>query len=185
MAFLGRPTLVLGSPSRPSPSAPGTVRIEYTIPLFIDVLERCFVKHCDEALPAPMFELTAEIWSSDKNEPRGTFPITRDQVLFPVAFHPGGASTTPFRRISGEEIAGAFPVPGSASAFQLTISDGMTVAENALNEDWGPFPPPGAPAKAFTRDEVFLRVYLASMFSAWQRISSIDSEIATGQFFGP
>ncbi len=61
----------------------------------------------------------------------------------------------------------------------------MTVRESQLNEDWGAFPPPGAPPLPTTRDEVFLRVYLASLFSAWRNIDTKDSNVETGQFFGP
>ena len=61
----------------------------------------------------------------------------------------------------------------------------MTVEEWRLNEDWGPFPPPRGRALDVTRDEVFLRAQLASLFSAWEVISTKDSIVATGQFFGP
>jgi hypothetical protein len=184
MAFLSRPGLGLGTPSRPSPPAPGSVPITVRIPLFIDLLERCTVEHCD-AGRAPIFEITAEVWSTDRNEPKGTVPITPDRPLFPVIFRPRPGVQTRFRRVQGSEITAADPVPNDPTLFQFVINDGMTVPEALLNEDWGPFPLPGTSPLPVTRDELFLRVYLASLFSAWQIIQTIDSDVESGQFFGP
>src|SRR5690349_17014044 len=75
MAFLGRPSLGLNTPSRPSPTSPGTVRVDIAIPLFFERLEGCFVRACPDALRDPIYQIQAEVWSSDVNEPIGTFPM--------------------------------------------------------------------------------------------------------------
>lgn len=184
MAFLGKPNLMLGTPSRTGPTTPGTVRIDFTIPLFIDLLEICMVKSCDDAQAAPIFQLSGEIWSTDRDEPPGTWPITPDQILFPILFHQFSNEIRD-RRVLGQEIANAARVPNDPNTFLVNITDFMDVAESALNEDWGPFPPFRKPPSKKTEDEMFLRVYLASLFSAWQTIDTKDSDIQTGQFFGP
>ena len=184
MAFLGRPTLALGTPVRTAPTSPGTVTLTLRILLFIDLLERCMVKDCEGAAKAPIFQLSAEIWSTDRDEPPGTFPISRDQVLFPVLFNQF-SNQIRNRRVLGDEITNAQALPDSPSTFMIVVNDTMTVAEGQLNEDWGPFPPPGKPPLKLTLDEVFLRVYLASLFSAWNTIDTRDSDVQTGQFFGP
>ncbi|MBI5676879.1 MAG: hypothetical protein HZC48_13850 [Nitrospirae bacterium] len=181
MAFLGRPNLGLGTPSRTAPTELGTVTISYRIPLFIDLLEKCFIKNCDDSVNAPIFQLNAEIWSTDRGENILTaLPCTRDRSLFEILFQGNR-----FYRVRGDEILNASPVSGNPYAFQIIVEGSMTVNENQLNEDWGPFPPPGKPPTRKTRDEVFLRVYLASLFSAWQTIHTVDSHVETGQFFGP
>ncbi len=183
MAFLGSPTLSLGAPSRPSPTSPGKVTFDFKIPLFIDLLEKCMVQTCD-AGKAPIFQLSAEIWLSDTNEPKGTIPVTRNQPLFHVLFDVPGTPVR-FRRVLGDEISNATPVTGAPSLFLLVVDGTMAVNESQLNEDWGPFPPPGAAPSQITRDEVFLRAYLGSLFSAWQTIDTKDSAVQVGQFFGP
>jgi hypothetical protein len=166
------------------------VDISFSIPLFIDLLERCMVKNCDDAGKAPIFQILAEIWSTDRNEPIGTYPLGRDRVLFTVLFHPPGggpnSGQTISRRIFGEEISQAHAVDSDPGRFLIRIDDTMPeVRESQLNEDWGPFPPPGKPPLKTTQDEVFLRVYLSSLFSAWNTIDTQDSDVQTGQFFGP
>src|SRR5262245_37708005 len=83
-----------------------------------------------------------------------------------------------FRRVQGDGITATVPLPNDPTTF-LFPRDSMTVADSLLNEDWGPFPPPGAAPLPVMRDELFLRVYLASLFSAWQLIQTIGSDVET------
>jgi hypothetical protein len=181
MAFLGRPSLGLNTPSRPSPTSPGTVRVDIEVPLFVERLEGCFVRACPDAVRDPIYQLQAEIWSSDRGEPVGTLPM-HEGVLVRWFW---SSINSHFRRVVAGDLADAAAVSGNPSLGLLLLRDTATLAESALNEDWGPFPPPGKRPLQRTRDELFLRVYLASVFSSWQTIQTIDSNIETGQFFGP
>ncbi len=182
MAFLGKPKLGFGTPFRPSPTAPGTVEARIEIPLFIELLERCFVANCDGVAKAPMFQIVAEVWSTDRNEPIGTAPIGPDRNLFTWFWALPG---TNFKRVSGQDVSSANAVTGDPTKFLFNLTDKSNVAESSLNEDWGPFPPPSKPPIKQTEDELFLRVYLSSIFSAWQTVQTIDSDIVKGQFYGP
>ena len=183
MAFLGRPSLGLNTPSRPSPTSPGTVRVDIAIPLFFERLEGCFVRTCPEAVRDPIYQIQAEVWASDVNEPAGTVPINApNSLLFRWTW---SANNSTVKRIVAGDIASGSAVSGNPSLRLLNLSDTATLAESSLNEDWGPFPPAGKPALKQTRDELFLRVYLSTVFSSWQPIQTIDSNIETGQFFGP
>lgn len=188
MAFLGRPTLTLGTPSRPSPTSPGSVTFSCTIPLFFDFLERCFIKSCDDAKNAPVFQIIAEIWSTDRDDPITTFPRGQDQRLLTARFPNPLVPPTqaPFLKIFGQEILNASPVTGDPMTFSMNPVPGTTntVPESSLNEDWGPWPVPGKPNMT-SLDEVYLRATLSSLFSAWQPIHTMDSPIVTGQFYGP
>lgn len=183
MGYLGQPRLILGTPSRPGPTSPGTVKVNIEIPLFVERLERCFAAGCAEAVRDPMYEIRAEVWSSDRSEPTGTTPLPLgDKEQFEWRWTLNGSA---YRRVAAGELVSAVAVTGSSSTLRLDLNDVRDIPENLLNEDWGPFPPPGRPALATTRDELFLRVYLSTLFSGWQVIQTIDSKVVTGQFFGP
>lgn len=183
MAYLGAPKLILGKPEREAPNKPGTANVRIEIPLFVERLERCFALSCNEAVRDPIYEIRAEVWSSDRNEPFGTIPLPLgDRVQFAWRWTINNSNS---RRIAAGELTAAAAVTGSPSILRLDLNDARDVEEHLLNEDHGPFPPPGKSAPMVTRDELFLRVYLSTVFSSWQVIQTIDSSIVTGQFYGP
>ncbi|PYS98806.1 MAG: hypothetical protein DMF63_14555 [Acidobacteria bacterium] len=181
MAFLGRPQLGLNTPTRPSPTSPGSVRVDIAVPLFVERLEGCFARACPDAVRDPIYQLNAEIWSSDRNEPALTYPLFEGVLVRWVWANTGSS----FKKVAAGDLASVSPVSGNPGLGVITFQDTATLPEGALNEDFGPFPPPGGKPLKQTRDELFLRVYLASVFSAWQTIQTIDSNIETAQFFGP
>jgi hypothetical protein len=188
MAFLSFAKLNIDEPSRPAPTKPGSVKMKIRTELIVERLDRCFAALCPDTANDPMFQVEAEIWGADrKDEPPGTIPLPLgDKKLFQWFWQPSAnASGGWARKVKAGELAQASPASGSSNSFLLVLEDETTVAESWLNEDWGPFPPPGFPPSDQTRDEIFLRVYLSSIFSNWQRIQTIDSRIVTGQFFGP
>lgn len=181
MAFLGRPRLTFASPQRSAPTSPGIVPTKIEIPFFVETLERCFIRNCNDSIHAPIFQIVAEIWSTDRSEPRGTAPIGRDRELF--KWHWTGTDSI-YKRISGQQIVDA-AATDNAHIFIIQLNNERNVGESSLNEDWGPFPPSGKSPLVQTEDELFLRVYLSSLFSAWSTIQTMDSDIVKGQFFGP
>jgi hypothetical protein len=187
MAYLAVPQLEIGEPVRPGPTEPGRSSLNFKVHLFVERLDRCFAKICSDAENDPMFQIEVEIWGADRREPPGTIPLPLgDKKLFKWFWNstssaPGGWA----RKILAGELSEATPTVGSSSTFQLIFKDEGQVPEAWLNEDWGPFPPPQKPPLEQTRDEIFLRAHLSSIFSNWQRIQSVDSNIVTGQFFGP
>jgi len=184
MAFLNQPTLSLGSPVSVG-NAPGVVGVTFSVGLVVERLERCFAKICDDAASDRIYEITAEIWSKDDNsEPVGTLPIRNAPVVF-WRWGTNHVNDPAAKRVLASDLENASPIVGSPSKFQLTFNETGRVAERSLNEDFLLKPPPGKPATALSRDELFLRVYLSTVFSGWQVIQTIDSQVVTGQFFGP
>ncbi len=183
MAFLGKPTFELGAPVSVG-NGPGIVEVRFSIPLFVERLERCFSKVCDEAKDDTIFAVTAEIWSHDDDtEPFGTFPISNRSILTWRWFGntSGGAVS---RNVRVNELGSGTTVVGSPGRTLLNLSDSGKVLESLLNEDFGPRPPRDKPAPYVGRDEVYLKASLASVFSGWQVIQTINSEVKTGDFFG-
>lgn len=181
MAFLGRPNLSFGTPHRSSPTSPGSVPTKIEVPFFVETLERCFIRGCDDSVNAPVFEIVASIWSTDRSEPAGTSPIGRDRELF--KWYWTGIDSI-YKRISGQQILDAVAT-NRPHVFGIYLNNERAQSESSLNEDWGPFPPPGKSPLVQTQDELFLRVQLSSLFSAWSVIQTVDSNIVNGQFFGP
>lgn len=187
MAYLAVPRLRIDEPLRPAPTKPGSVKLSFTIDLLVERLDRCFAQLCSDAEHDPIFQIEVEVWGADRKEPAGTIPLPlADKKLFQWFWTPTPASAGGWaRKVAAGELSQASPVTGRPSEFQLALENEGTVPEAWLNEDWGPFPPPNIPPSDQTRDEIFLRAHLSSIFSSWQRIQSIDSKIVTGQFFGP
>ena len=165
MAFLGRPDFILESVTRAPSAKTGMVTYSFAISLFAEALELCLAKLCDDVAEEPMWEITAEVWGSDAGE----FFRGRDDLRFSVPLTDFG---TNFLRVTGAQMLSQGQLVSGSRKRVLTLTGTRHMPEGWFNED-----SPGT-------DELYMRVYLSSVFTSWQVIQTIDSRIQTGDFRG-